>query len=273
MVYSDRTTVQNLPNIEVHGPQSDEFTPSIQHLFKGELPEGWRWVKSSSNSRIAKRVSPPIYYFKEFLSRSRLEWLKKSFRGNRCERARRQGEVLRRKGFNSPVCCCWGRMENRYFMITEGVNAIAIGEFIYKHWRPPLEKIRIRDKRMIINKLGSTIGRLHKRGIFHGDLRLNNILLHHKDKEVDFYFIDNERNRVYQKIPKYLIEKNLVQVNLVLPKYVTRQDRLRFYKIYNKVYGRFTQMEQKVLMQRVQHRTLKRLKKIAKRIPASDWVF
>ena len=67
MVYSDRARERNLPNIEVHGPQSDEFASSIQYLFKGELPDGWQWVKSSSNSRIAKRVSPPVYYFKEFL--------------------------------------------------------------------------------------------------------------------------------------------------------------------------------------------------------------
>ncbi len=158
-------------------------------------------------------------------------------------------------------------------MITEGIDAIGMGDFIQKHWRPPLEKKMIRDKRMIIDNLGSTIDRLHKTGVFHGDLRLNNILLYYRDKEVAFYFIDNERNRIYKKIPKYLIEKNLVQVNLVLPRYVTRQDRLRFYKTYNKVYGCFTGMEQSVLMQRVQNRTLKRLKKIAKRTRASDSVF
>jgi tRNA A-37 threonylcarbamoyl transferase component Bud32 len=265
MVYSDRAREQNLPSIEVHGPQSDEFAPAIQHLFKGELPEGWQWVKSSSNSIIAKRVIPPNYYFKEFLSRSRVESLKSLFRGNRCKRARLQGEVLRRNGFNSPVCCCWGRMENRHFMITEGIDTIGMGEFIYDRWRPPLEKKMIRDKRLIIDNLGSTIGRLHKTGVFHGDLRLNNILLYHRDKEVAFYFIDNERNRIYKKIPKYLIEKNLVQVNLVLPRYVTRQDRLRFYKSYNNVYGRFSGKEQNRLMQRVQIRTEQRLKKIALR--------
>jgi tRNA A-37 threonylcarbamoyl transferase component Bud32 len=150
-------------------------------------------------------------------------------------------------------------------MITEGIDAVAMGEFIYARWRPPLDNNAAEDKKMIIDNLGSTIGRMHKTGIYHGDLRLNNILLHHTDKAVAFYFIDNERNRIYKKIPEYLIEKNLVQVNLIFPEYVTRQDRLRFYKSYNKVYGRFTADEQNRLMQSVQIRTEKRLKKIALR--------
>ncbi|UCH23419.1 MAG: hypothetical protein JSU83_09565 [Deltaproteobacteria bacterium] len=262
---SDRAEEEKYLNLEIFGPRRDEFVAAIQFLLKGELPEGWDWVSSSSNSIVARSKNPPIYYYKEFLSRSSVESLKGLFSGSRCERARLQGDILRQKGFDTPVWCCWGKTKQRHFMVAEGIDAIGMGEFIYKSWRPPLDKKKIDVKRVIIEKLGLTIGRLHRAGIFHGDLRLNNILLSHRDKEVAFYFIDNERNRVYKKIPKYLIEKNLVQVNLVLPRYVTRQDRLRFYKTYNKVYDRFSRAEQIALMQRIQSRTLKRLKKIEQR--------
>ncbi|OEU64760.1 MAG: hypothetical protein BBJ57_03025, partial [Desulfobacterales bacterium PC51MH44] len=251
--------------IHIYGPLRDEFAPAIYSLLNGDLPNEWEWVKSSSGSIVARRLDPPTVYYKEFLNRSPLETFKGLFRSSRCKRARVKREILIKKGFDSPAIYCWGRQGLHHFMITEGIDAIGMGEFIYKRWWPPLDKKKISAKRVIIEELASTIGRLHKTGIFHGDLRLNNILMHHTHEEVTFHFIDNEGNRIYKKIPKHLVEKNLVQLNLIFPKYVTRQDRFRFYKTYNKVYERFSRAEQIVLMQRVQNRTLKRLKKIAQR--------
>ncbi len=265
MIHSDRAEEEKFLNLEIFGPRRDEFVTAIQFLLKGELPEGWDWVSSSSNSIVARSKNFPIYYYKEYLSRSSVESLKSLFSGSRCERARLQGDILRQNGFDTPVCYCWGRTKQRHFMVTEGIDAIGMGEFIYKRWRPPLDKKKIGAKRVIIEKLGSTIGRLHKAGIFHGDLRLNNILVRHTYGEVAFHFIDNERNCRYKKIPKRLIAKNLMQLNLIFPKFVTRQDRLRFYKTYNNVYERFSRAEQIALMQRIQSRTLKRLKKIEQR--------
>ena len=251
--------------IHIYGPLRDEFNSAVFFLLSGDLPKGWEWIKSSSNSIVARRLNLPAAYYKEYLNRSLIEALKNLFRGSRCKRARIKREILIQRGFNSPAIYCWGRQGLHHFIITEGIDAIGMGEFIYKRWWPSLDKKKIIAKRLIIEELASTIGRLHKTGIFHGDLRLNNILMHYTHEKVTFNFIDNEGNRIYKKIPKHLVEKNLVQLNLIFPKYVTRQDRFRFYKTYNKVYERFSQAEQIVLMQRVQNRTLKRLKKIAQR--------
>ena len=251
--------------ISIYGPFKNEYAPAIHSLFNGDLPKEWEWVKSSSNTIVARRLKPFIAYYKEFLNRSPLERLKSVIRASRCDRARAQGEILRRKGFRSPEILCWGQHGSRNFLVTEGVNATSLGHFIYKHWEPPRSKEQFHAKRELIKKFGEEIGRLHKEGICHGDLRLNNVLVQQTEMGICFYFIDNERNRCFKIIPARLIKKNLVQVNLVYPSYVTLQDRLRFFNAYSRTYPRFTFEEKRSLMKKVHQRTLRRLEAITAR--------
>ncbi len=88
-------------------------------------------------------------------------------------------------------------------------------------------------KRTFIQTIGQLIGRLHKQGIFHGDMRPGNILVKRSPKELLSYFIDNERNRYFPKgIPQRLREKNLIQINMTVLPAITFPDRLRFFKAY-----------------------------------------
>jgi len=136
-----------------------------------------------------------------------------------------------------------------------------LGRYISQNWHLPLSKEKVIEKRIIIEKLGEEIGRLHKLGIYHGDLRLNNILIQQKDRDIEFHIIDNESIRFYKKIPKRLIEKNLVQVNMVFPLYITHDDRIRFYEVYTSAYHRFTGNEKNRLFEKIQKRTEERLAK------------
>ena len=263
------TKNKSFPGIHINGPKRDEFISIADSLLKGILPKGWEWVNSSSNTIVARRSAPSTYY-KEFLKKSPFEGLKNIFRGNRSKRARLNREILIGKGFHSPTTYCWGRKKGRPFFFTEGVNALGVGIFIHNNWKIPLFGEKRYSKRIIIEKLGQEIGRLHKAGIYHADLRLNNILIQHNKKKIKFYLIDNESIYCFKRIPRRLIEKNLVQVNMVFPLYVTRQDRLRFFNSYNKVYNRFSIAEQRVLIRRVQSRTIKRLLKIMQREKMTD---
>lgn len=253
------TEKTQLSAISICGPHKNEYATAVHSLLNGDLPKGWEWVKSSSNTIVARRLKRNVAYYKEYLNRSLFEGLKSLIRASRCDRARLQGEILRQKGFRSPEILCWGQHGYRHFMVTEGVNATSLGHFISKHWGPPLSREQFRAKREFIEKLGEEIGRLHKEGICHGDLRLNNILVQQTEMGIYFYFIDNERNRCFTKIPKRLIKKNLVQVNMIDPSYVTLQDRLRFFMAYSKIYPRFTCQEKRVLVQKVHKRTVWRL--------------
>ena len=245
--------------IVLYGPKGEEYSSAVQILLAGGLPPQWEWVNSSANSIVAKQLYPSAAYYKEFLPRSPLETIKGLIKGSRCERAIRKGEILRQRGFLTPTVLCWGKKGNRYFMITEGVSAISLLTHIENNWIPPLVGEKLEAKRELIASLAKHIANLHSAGICHGDLKVNNLLIRQLDSELDFYFIDNERNAYFSgPAPRRSIEKNLVQMNRQLLPNVTRQDRLRFYKAYSKTYGGFASSEEKQVVRRINQATLAR---------------
>jgi len=243
----------------IWGTERDQYAEEIRVLLDGELPPGWEWVHSSANSVVARRLKPKPVYYKEFLNRSPFEGIKNLFRGSRCQRAIIKGKMLRQRGFHSPVVYCWGRKGNRHFMISEGIDASGLGDYIGKYWQHPLSGAEILAKRRFIKKFGNEIGELHKNGIYHGDLRVNNILVKKSTNDVIFYFVDNERNGLFTKIPMSLIRKNLVQINMLQSSYISRQDRLRFFQAYCEENEGLSPLEKLALLQGVQQRTAERL--------------
>jgi tRNA A-37 threonylcarbamoyl transferase component Bud32 len=247
----------------ISGPEREQYAEDIRVLLDGELPSGWEWVNSSANSVVARRSRPHPVYYKEFLSRSPFEGIKNFLRGSRCQRAIVKGKMLRQRGFHSPLVSCWGKKGNRHFMISEGVDALGLGDYIRRRWEQPLSGAEILAKRRVIREFGRIIGELHKSGICHGDLRVNNILVQESTDHVIFYFVDNERNGLFTKIPNRLIRKNLVQINMVQSRYISRQDRLRFFQAYCEAYGGLSPEKNLPLIESVQQRTAERLIKKA----------
>ena len=245
--------------ILLYGPRRDEYVKEIPTLLRGQLPPDWEWVDSSSNSIVAKRLQPYPAYYKEFLSRSPFERIKTLLRGSRCQRAMIRGGFLRQRGFHSPATYCWGKKAGRYFMVTEGLNAVSLSTYIEKNWISPLSGRELRAKRDLIEELGKEIGNLHKAGICHGDLRTSNVLVEERGQDIVFHFIDNERSLFFKKIPPRLVVKNLVQVNMIFLPGVSRQDRLRFFHAYSETYGSFNSGEKRALMIRVNKRTMERV--------------
>lgn len=243
----------------IWGPERYEYEEEIRVLVDGKLPSGWEWVPSSANSVVARRHRVQQVYYKEFLKRTSLEGLKSFFRGSRCQRAIIKGNKLRQKGFYSPVVFCWGKKGNRHFMISEGIDAPGLGDYIRKNWQQPLSGKEIVAKRRLIREFGKIVGELHKNGICHGDLQVNNVLVDESDDNLAFYFIDNERNYFFRNIPRRFIIKNLVQINMIQTPHITRQDRLRFFASYCEAYGRLNPAEKSNLIRRVQNRTAERL--------------
>lgn len=245
--------------IVLYGPKGEEYASAVQILMAGGLPPEWQWIDSSSNSIVAKRLRPSTAYYKEFLSRSPVERIKSIIRGSRCQRAMLKGEILRQRGFLTPTVLCWGKKENRHFMITEGLSAISLLTYIENKWIPPLVEEELEAKRELIESLAMHIADLHKAGVCHGDLKVGNILLRQSGKKIDFYFIDNERNAYFNEpAPRRFIEKNLVQMNRQLLPNVTRQDRLRFFKAYSRTFDTFVTLEKKSVMNRINQATLGR---------------
>ena len=249
----------------ISGPERAQYKDAVRILLDGQLPSGWEWVDSSANSVVARKLEPTPVYYKEFLSRTPFEGIKNILRGSRCKRAISKGEILRKRGFHTPVVRCWGVREGRHFMVTKGIDALGLGDYISKHWQQTLSRTEISEKRRLIQKLGKKIGELHNNGICHGDLRANNILVQKSAGDIVFYFLDNERNTFYSKIPRRLIRKNLVQLNMIQSPRITRQDRLRFFRAYCQAYGGLDTAEKLALLRGVQQTTAERVTKKAQK--------
>jgi tRNA A-37 threonylcarbamoyl transferase component Bud32 len=198
-------------------------------------------LNSSGNSKVWKFcIDEKQYVLKEYLKRSSLEFLKAFFRGSRARRAWKAGLNLLEREIATPkiysygekISCCF---PTRNFLVTDFIpEANGVYTFIKTHYIVPLTWDTTRQKRALIFALGKFIGTLHAKGIFHGDLRLDNIIFTQTSEyQYDFYLIDNERNRFFRTdLPKSLREKNLIQINTVALPQITLTDRLRFFKAY-----------------------------------------
>ncbi len=187
-----------------------------------ELGERYRLteVRSSKFARVYKLTvrfngEDRGVYFKQYLCRSVWDFIKHLVRANRAERAFKA----------SPAIIAMGKTAN--FLVTlEIENAKQIYQFISDN------KLETRDKRKLIRELGQTIGQMHARGIFHGDLRLGNVLVRQEKDCWGFFFLDNERTRKLYRLSGQLRLKNLVQINMFPPAVISNTDRMRFFREY-----------------------------------------
>lgn len=166
-------------------------------------------------------------YIKQYLNRSAVDVLKHLFRPSRAKRAFTAGLMLTENGFLTPAPLALGQYRQlgictKNFLITAEV-ADAI----------PMHKClrTTPDKESLLADFGQTVGKMHAAGIFHGDLRMGNVLAKKDGANWRFWFLDNERTKKFTKLPDALRIKNLVQINMFRDK-ITQADRETFFEAY-----------------------------------------
>ncbi|MEW6520279.1 MAG: lipopolysaccharide kinase InaA family protein [Thermodesulfobacteriota bacterium] len=239
----------------IQGAQAQRYEQQVRLLMGGELPAGWQWIASSRDTAVAMTTSEPLVYYKEFLPRTSFERVKALLRGNRCERARRQADILRAAGLPTPDLLCWGKGRHNAFLITRGFSGIGFFHYVKSHYAAPLSPEQIREKRLLLAKAGALLGSMHRQGIVHGDLRQNNLLVRKEGEDFRFTLIDNESNRKWPHIPRSQIIKNLVQFAIFSDKLLTRPDLLRLFAAYSASYPRFAGRRKRQLLQIVHSRS------------------
>lgn len=197
-------------------------------------------------------------YIKRYKYRNIADLLKHIFRPGRARRALRGGNILAANNLLTPKVLALAEnkiigITSRSFIITSAIeNTFVVHE--------QLLRLEQKEKTKMLRQLGEYIGRLHKAEIFHGDLRLGNILAGVENGQWKFWLLDNERTVQFQTLPKKLRIKNLVQANFIPPNYATTKDRLIFFNAYIKQNPQLEQ-NKKQLMRTVTNKTIIRLNK------------
>jgi serine/threonine protein kinase len=173
---------------------------------------------------------------KKYFIRNFSDCLKFIFRKTRAQRAYEAGQMLIENGFLTPPAVAHGKQ----FLMTMDVKD---STQLFKL----LETLPPEKKKTMIEQFAKTIGKMHDKGIVHGDLRLGNVLVKStighferseaesrnllKEENFQFYFLDNERTRKYEQVPWKLRVKNLVQINMHRDN-VDENDRKLFFDTY-----------------------------------------
>jgi tRNA A-37 threonylcarbamoyl transferase component Bud32 len=201
----------------------------------------YRQVVSSGSARVffssfCLKNKPVGVYIKHYLFRSSMDFFKHLFRSSRGKRAFNASLMLRQNKFNAPEPLVLmqkkiGPFFTQSLLVSKeapcSVNlSVYLKDMTNEHHEslPGL-------KRQLLVQFGSTIGRMHSKGIIHGDLRLSNVLAQRCGDKTLFWFIDNERTRQFKSAPLRLVRKNLVQINMFRTN-ISNTDRMRFIKAY-----------------------------------------
>lgn len=230
-------------------------------------------VQSSDVSRVYKFSAnfdgkERVIYFKQYLYRSTLDFIKHLVRPSRAKRAFKATLMLEQNGFEAPVVVAMGEckssfLDREYFLLTVEVEDAKQIKQLIPESLENFTKKQLHDMRELIRTFGNTVGRMHAAGIFHGDLRLGNILARQEKNGWHFFLIDNERTRKFRRLPARLRLKNLVQANILISDCVTKTDRMRFFKAYLRENSRI-QSVRNWWVKKVNSKTNYRLKKRGK---------
>jgi tRNA A-37 threonylcarbamoyl transferase component Bud32 len=102
------------------------------------------------------------------------------------------------------------------------------------HFAPPLGPARFAEKRGLIRELAATLARMHRKGVFHGDLKAGNVLVRAGGISPRVVFLDLDGVRFGRRVGSNDRALNLAQLDCSMPACVSRWDRLRFLRNYGK---------------------------------------
>jgi serine/threonine protein kinase len=218
-----------------------EFSAGIIDTFQDGQRSSFEKLPSSKFAQVFKfnvYFKGKIYnlILKQYLDRSGLDILKNLMLPCRAYRAFKAGRMLKQYGFSSPDVVAAGRKTLAGITIK---NFLITGEIrdstpLYKRLNTEISQKQTSASSaepQLISQFGQTIGRMHAQNIFHGDLRLGNVLVKNNGNKFEFIFLDNERTKKFRKLPLRLRLKNLVQVCLI-PEYINDADRATFLNAY-----------------------------------------
>ena len=88
------------------------------------------------------------------------------------------------------------------------------------------------EKRRFIRTCATWLADLHRREIFHKDMKTCNIIVSKREESWNFCLLDLEDVTLNKKVKEKELFRSLLQLNTSTPRTITRTDRMRFFEEY-----------------------------------------
>lgn len=181
-----------------------------------------------------------VVYCKRVPPKDLLGYAKDVFRPSRARNFWLQTQRIQQLGFGGPRLIAFGERKRgpvlleSILLCEEVANAEPLSEHLRRIVRGPGSRAVLWS---FLRQLGEFVGRMHRQGVAHGDLRVNNLLVQREGAGVRFVLLDNDRTKVFRKIPENLRLRNLCQINLIFLPGLNLSDRVRFLHAYHEAWG------------------------------------
>ncbi len=134
---------------------------------------------------------------------------------------------------------------------------IADADTLDRHIAKKFPGAPVAQRRDFLGRLARFVRGLHANGVYHHDLKANNVLVRERKVGPEFLVIDVDRVTFYREVPLSRRLHNLAQLNAALPAPLTVGDRLAFYRAYAG-WNRAWTLEWKPRVRRVMRATIAR---------------
>jgi tRNA A-37 threonylcarbamoyl transferase component Bud32 len=185
----------------------------------------WEKIKRSRTADLVRGyLNSELIYIKRYNYKGIRDTLENIFRKSRARKALEGAIFLKGAGINTPapLFACEKRILGIpvvSFIGTKAVNALDL----VTHGK----NNNLGDD--TITALSQLIRHLHEKGIYHADLKGDNILL---SLEKDFFLIDLDRLKICRALSLRRICKNLTYINTSLVNVITDEKRILFLNKY-----------------------------------------
>ena len=124
-------------------------------------------------------------------------------------------------------------MLSKSFFLTEEIEN---GQTVDAYWRdqllPAVGRFGTERRRRFLASLGELFSLLHRKRVYHNDLKDANIIVVPAEAGEDFYLLDLEGIRIVQPLTVRRRIKNLVQLNRTFGRGLSRSQKFRLLKSY-----------------------------------------
>ncbi|MBI5360902.1 MAG: hypothetical protein HZA48_10015 [Planctomycetes bacterium] len=204
-------------------------------------------------------------YVKEYIYTFSQVLVKNFLRMHRAKSAWVAAEGFRLRNLPTPLCI--GLVEKKFMpFITTGClisyevpNALPLSQFIVENYS---RHFAGRDfyiaKKQFVMHLMEFVRDIHSKGVFHYDMKANNILVQKAEDigNAKMHWLDLDRVDFCRELSEGQVIKNLAQLNASIPGMISRADRLRFFYAYQERFRKFK--NPKAALRRIMEITIQR---------------